>query len=436
MPALVGLAPLLVAMLAAVLAIAADLMLQAIGKAIGKVGIGPFTWDVGSFFVGKAEDVLNWAIHNLDSFFDDIANWFVGHILVIDQFFGAVVSAVSHLGDQIAHIVNTSVPNAIHAAEAAAGKHAQDLVNGVENDLKADVSSIEGLLKGDVKALNDTISGDVTDLTNLISKSVTAGVAKAEGYTDDAIDTLGHTVSKDFQDAESYAAGLVSALASKLGQQLSNLTDTVANNLVAAENYAKAQATQVYNEVEGDLSSTAKTLQQGISTAESAAASAASAAAADLVTAENFATTQASSALSTAETYAGQAAGAAANTAEQALEGALGGIYTDLTGKALAVNGDLSTAEGLIAGAILSSVGAVAARVSKLEECSVGVCDDSPNNFSNLLNDALGLASLAGVGVFLAELINDPAGAEAKYSDVIGGMFGAGQSLFDSILSL
>jgi hypothetical protein len=436
MPALAGLAPLVVALLAMVLAIAADIMLQAIGKAIGKVGIGPVTWDIGSFFVGKAEDLLNWAIHNLDSYFDDIANWFVGHILTLDQFFGAAVSAVEHLGDQIAHIVNTSVPNAIHAAEAAAGAHAQDLVNGVERDLTADVSKIEGIMSGDVKALNQTISGDVTDLTNLISKSVTQGVAKAETYTDDAITTTRNYVDKEFGDAESYAAGLVSALASKLGSQLSNLTDTVASNLTAAENYAKAQATQVYNEVEGDLSTAKATLQAGISTAESAASSAAAAAAADLTTAENFATSQVAQGVSTAEAYAGAAAGAAATGAADALEGALGGIYTDLTGKALAVNGDLSTAEGLIAGAILSSIGAVAARVSKLEECSVGVCDDSPNNFGNLLNDALGLVSIAGVGVFLAELINDPAGAEAKYSDAIGGLVSGGQSLFDSILSL
>jgi hypothetical protein len=436
MPALVALGPLILALVALALAIAADLMIRAIGNAIGKVGIGPVTWDVGSFFVGKAEAVLSWAIKNLDQYFSDAGNWFVGHIEVLQQFAGGVVQAIGHIGDQIAHIVTSVVPNAISAAESSAGAHAQALVNGVEDDLKADFNSLTDTLKGDVKTINSTISGDVTSLKNLLTKSVAAGVSAAEGYTDTIHNTINGYIDKSVSDAEGIAAGATAALAKTIGSQLSNLTDTVAKNLTDAETYAKAQATNVYQEVEGDLTSTAKTLQTGINAAQNEAISAITVAGQDLTTAEQVAATDAGNAVSSAESFATQAAGAAATTAEQALSGALGGIYTDLTGQALAVNGDLSTVEGLIAGAILTSVGAVAARVAKLEECSVGVCDDSPNNFGSLLNAALGLAEFAGVGVFLAKLISDPAGAEAQYSDLIGGLFSSGQSAFDALLSL
>lgn len=436
MPVLVALGPWVISLVAALLAIAADLIIRAIGNAIGKVGIGPVTWDVGNFFASKAEAVVNWAVSNLDQYFDDAANWFIGHILVLQQLGGAAVSAITHLGDQVAHIVTGVVPNAISAAESSAGAHAQSLVNGVENDLKADFNSLTDTLKGDVKTINSTISGDVTNLKNLLTKSVAAGVSTAEGYTDTIHNTINGYIDKSVSDAEGIAAGATAALAKTIGSQLSNLTDTVAKNLTDAETYARAQANSIYQEVEGDLTSTAKTLQTGITAAQQEAISAITVAGQDLTTAEQVAATDAGNAVSSAESFAATAAGAAATTAEQALSGALGGIYTDLTGQALAVNGDLSTVEGLIAGAILTSVGAVAARVAKLEECSVGVCDDSPNNFGSLLNAALGLAEFAGAGLFLAKLISDPAGSEAAYSDVIYGLLNRGQQTFDALLTL
>lgn len=436
MPVLEELGPMLTAVVAAILAIAADIIIKAIGDSIGKVGIGPVTFNIGSFFANKASDVINWAISNLDQYFSDIGNWFIGHILVLQQLGGAAVSAIGHAFDYSDHIVQVVVPNAISAAESAAGKHAQSLVDGVERDLTSDYNTLTNTLKGDVKAIDSTISNDVTSLTNLVSKSVTTGVAKAEGYTDDAINTLTGVVKHDLTVAENYTDNSVGALSRTLGQQLSNLTDTVANNLTKAEDYAKAQATTVYQEVEGDLTQTTKTLTAGITTAVGLAQTGIADAAADLSTAEKFTTGAVNTGVSDAEQFASQAAGAAASTAGGALQDAFGGLYTDLTGQALAVNGDLSTVEGLIAGAILTSVGAIAARVAKLEECSVGVCDDSPNNFGSLLKDALGFVEFAGVGAFLAQLISDPTGAANEYGGAVQGFIDLGEKGLHDLLSL
>lgn len=436
MPVLDDLGPVVVALMAALIAISADVLIWAIGQAIGKVGIGPVKFDIGNFFASKASAVLDWCIHNADVYFDTLANWFIGHILTIEQLGGAAVSAIVHLGDQIAHIVTSVVPNAISAAESAAGAHAQSLVNGVERDLTGDFNTLTDTLKGDVKSIDSAIKTDVTNLTNLVSKSVTAGVAAAESYTDTVHDAITKFINKSVSDAETIAAGATADLARAVGGQLSTLEDTVAKNLTAAEGFATAAANTIYREVEGDLSSTAKTLQQGITAASTEAQTAITTAGQDLTKAEDFTTTKVGQAVTTTEQFASNAAGAAASTAEQALEGALGGIYTDLTGKALAVNGDLSTVEGLIAGAILTAVGSVAARVAKIEECYVGNCDDAPFNFSSLLKAALGFAEFAGVGAFLAQLVDNPAGAEQAYAGLVGGAFNAGQVGLEDLLRL
>jgi len=360
----------------------------------------------------------------------------VVHALVFDQAFGAAVQAVSHLGDQIAHIVNTSIPNAISAAEANAGATTARAIQGVESAISKAAGDTVGALSG----VDAQIYQDIGKIENTIASNLKAAVGAAVTTTEHYADGL-YTDAKNYADtqvktAEGLATAAVDALGRTLGQQLSNLTQTVADNLTAAENFAKAQANTVYNEVEGDLSTTAKALSTEASAAESLAQTAINTAASDLTTAENYAASQASAAASAGRGAAAAAGAAAASTAEQALEGALGGIYTDLTGKALAVNGDLTTAEGLIAGAILTAIGSVAARVSKLEECSVGVCSDSPNNFGNLLQDALGLATFAGLGGFLAYAIQHPAAAENQYADAIGALFSTGENAFQDILNL
>lgn len=436
MPALVGLAPLVVALMAALLAIAADLIIRAIASQLPKINLVVATIKLGDIFANIATSVVNWCIGNLDKYFDDIANWFVGHALVFDQALGAVVQAVSHLGDQIAHIVTHVIPNAIKAAESAAGavtakaisdvelaisKAAKDTgqaLTGVDAQIYKDVSAIEGGIANDIKA------------------AAGAAVHTAESYTDGAITTVTHYIDHEIGDAEAIAAAATTALAKTLGGQLSALANTVAQNLDTAEQYAKAQASSVYNQVESDLAGAEATLGAGITAAQKAASAAAQAAASDLTTAEQFATSQVASGVATAEQFASTAAAGAATDAEQALEGAFGGLYQDLTGQSLANEGDLSATLGLVAGAILTAVGSVAARVAAIEECYVGVCSTNPNNFTNLLQDALGLISGVSVFAFLAELVQDPAGAEAKYADVIGGTFTAGQSLFDSLLSL
>ena len=78
---------------------------------------------------------------------------------------------------------------------------------------------------------------------------------------------------------------------------------------------------------------------------------------------------------------------------------------------------------------------AVATLTAEYESCAVRTCAGN-NNFSNLLRDALGIAGAVGVGSFLAEVMNDPAAAVAKYSGEIESDYGKGRDALDALLSL
>jgi hypothetical protein len=411
---LVELGPFILALLAAVCAIAADFLIKAIGNAIGKVGIGPVTWNIGAFFVGKADAIVSWALDNGKQYFQDLANWVTGHEYLFRTFAGAVVAAVNHLGDQIAHIVNTSIPNAISAAEAAAGKHAQELVNGVEKDLTADYNKLTSALAGDVKTIDGVISKDVTDLTNLVSKSVSAGVSTAEKYADNEIGDLRNYVDDQIGKAEGIAAAALASAVKTIGSQIANAASTAHSELVNAE-----------STLEADISAAAKTAAANLSTAEQAIGGEISTVA-----------SQAAQEVAGAEAQAQAEVTSLGSSLASTISADVGTLTGDITGTAQALEGDLSSLQTVLEAAISGAIAGVLTRVAKLEECSVGVCDDSPNNFSSLLQDALGIADFAAFAVFVAGAINSPGQAADEFETAAKGLYSDADSLLDSLLSL
>jgi hypothetical protein len=458
MPAVAALGPLILAFMAALLAIAASLLIRAIAAKIPNPGFLGITLHLANIFSNIADDVVDWAIHNLDNYYNDLANWFTAHILVHLQFFGAVVSAISHVGDQIAHVVNTSIPNAISAAESAAGKVAHDLFNTAETGIKAAGARIDNLISHTIPDAIHTAEGyadsAVSDLHTLVRQEIATAKAAVESDLATAktdltrsISTLADTVASDFtqakaiaqsdataalntakglidtakQDAETFAEGAADRVQTNLntaintiGDTIANLTGTVSSDFTAAETFATNQVAAGLQDVHDVLSGVAVTVGGVIGAAASGVASDISGVAAQ----------------------AQADATAALNTASSALDSALGDIYTDLTGRSLAYNGDLTQVAGAVGLAITGAIAGVATRVTHLEECSVGVCNDSPNNFGNLLKDALGFTELAGVGLFLTKAIDDPAGIIPGIATDVESWRAEGQTALDALLSL
>lgn len=395
-------------------AIALTYIIKAIASALPNLSILGVGLNLAKIFRDAGDDIVSWVVDNTKQFWHDLEGWVSAHAYLLDSFAGAVVSAVTHLGDQIAHIVTEVVPNAIKATEAYVGTELVKLKNDVESDITAATTKVEGILDGDVKAIYSTISTDVSTLENDITRAVTKGVATAESYADDEFNSLKSYTDKLVAGAIATAAADLAAAKQQIGQAIAGVASTAAQDLSTAENTLEAQISQAARTAASDLASAEQTIGGEISSAES----------------------QASAALSQAVgSLTGEISGA-----EQELSGeigqAVGSLTGDIASEAQTFAGDLSSLQGQLTAAIAAATAGILTRVAKLEECSVGVCEDSPNNFSNLLQDALGLVSLAGVGVFLADAIDHPAAATSEFADTIQGLYSTGQSAFEALLSL
>lgn len=434
--AAVDLAAIMTAILATILGCAAVVLVKALAACIPNVDVGPVHIHPGTWFSGIANDVERWITNQVSAAWGDLGDLFHLTAKVISDTVGAVVSAVTLHAEQIAHIVTTVVPNAINAVEAEAGKELNAARKAIEGDITTAKTDLTNLIKGDVNSVVKTITAEGYGIAGDIKDAVTSGVTKAEGYADGLKVTIEGDITQARKDAEGYADSAVGTLAKTIGTQLGNLTKTVADNLTTAEQYAVAKANGAISTAEDFTTTIGKTLTTDInavaSDASKALTTAVSGVEGDITAAKTAVEGQVTSLAGTVTTDITTVTGDITTDIGKAL----GGVYDDILNGAGAYTGDLSGIVGLIAGAITVPLAAVAARVAKLEECSVGVCEGSPNNFSSLLKDALGFVEFAGVGGFLAEVINNPATAEQKYADVIGGAFNGGQKALQDLLSL
>lgn len=425
-----------IALFATLLAIGVYLLIRALAQAltlhlpiVGSV-------DLGGAFTSALNSVDNWIVNTTKGMWADLGALFRGTAWMIGTLFDDVVSAVGHLGDQIAHIVTTEIPDAVRSGV----KDAEDFATRAVATVEADVRTAERDIAATLKAADRAIYEAAATADATIGKDIRAAVAhavdEAEGFTTREVKDARDYTDVQFKAAEAAAAAAVGDLSRTLGGQLSSLTSTVQQNLASAEDYARSQAQQAIQTAEqfaqgqatAAVSTAEAALTPEITAAQTAANAAAAAAAGAATTASQAATTAAGAVAAEGAVAAGAAAGA--------ITSVLGDVYTDITGQSIAAGGDLTSVEGLLAGAILTAVGAVAVRVAKLEACSVGICPDSPNNFSSLLNDVLGLAEFAGIGAFLAQIISDPYGAEQTYASAVQDVYSVGQSAFQTVLSL
>lgn len=473
---LVELGPFIVAALAALLAIAADYLVRVIGNGLGvikvDVSIVHFSYDLGAKFISVADGILSGAVDDGRTLFVHLANWFIGHSYIVSSVAASTVSAIEHVGDQIAHIVNTAIPN----AEANVSNYILTWALGAINELHTAVDNTIGNAITNTEAFAKAQAGDalataVQDIATLRSY-VDQQVAAAEKTAAD----LNRALTNDIGNA---LTGVASAAWENMGNGVDTITQDIAGALTSAETFAKTKAADALNTAESDIGAVKTTLSTAIGAVGGAVAELTNTVATDLTTAETFATTKAGDVLSAAETditaakntlstaigavggsvaelgqtvagdltAAEQFAVDQANAAKNAAEGVAGAAIGALTGTVDSiggtVNADALALPGTIAATIALSLAPALARITKLEECSVGTCDDSPNKFSDLLSTALGFAGFAEGADFIVDAIRDPAGtgeqvaatAEQWYSTVSGVTTDV-SGVLDALLSL
>jgi phage-related protein len=474
------LAALAAALLCFIAAVALSYIVKAIASALPNLSILGVGLNLAKIFRNAGDDIVGWVVDNTKSLWHDLATWVNGHAYLLTELGGAIVQAVTHLGDQIAHLFTSVIPHAITKAVGDAATYTDHAISTVEGDIAKARRILEADLSRVGRAAYEKAAAGIADIDRHIAAVVSYGVDHAEAFATREIHTLRTYVDHEISDAETYAKGLVDDLSRTIGKEITTLTNTVGADFAAAKAQAQTDATQALNTAKGlindaitttenvaqaDANAVQTTLQKAIDAVSSTVTTLTGTVSSDFTAAETYATQQVAAGLTdvqevltgTAVTVGGaigQAATAVGTTvgtditdiqntvtgalgaAADTVNGALEDIYQDLTGQAAAAGGDLTSLAGLVAGAITASIAGVVARVATLEKCSVGVCEDSPNNFSNLLQTALGLVDLAAVAPFLADIIEHPAAAEQEYAGLIGGAVQGGESVFESILNL
>ena len=409
-----ALASLMLGLLSALMSTNIDWLFRQIAKAIGDIDLAIVKIPIGKWFYDAASAALGWCVGSGVAFFGDLQNWIFTHDYLVKNFAFHATEAIHHSFHLLDHVSGTMIPGVKNAAEA----YTDNQVGAAKVDLKALISTAESDaqtgLADFTKLSTVTIPADLKTVASNLSSAVGAGVTKAENYTDSQIATLQAYVDAQVTAAEQLASDAVHALAVVLTQSIGSVAATAQSNLLAAEGLLGQDITAVANTETADVAALKSTITGDISTVTSKEQ-------ADIAAAEAAATQQVSQ---------------LGTTLSGTITSDVSQLQDTASANAAAAAGDVSALGTSLTAAIAAAVGTLAVRVSKLEECSVGVCSDSPNNFDSLLQDALGIAEFASVFAFLSSAISNPASAEQSFSDVVQGLYQTGDSLFDSLLSL
>lgn len=480
MPAVADLVPITAALFWAACCIAGALLIRAIGHLLPNISILGIGLDFERWFDHAAGGLENWLVDQSKGAWQFATDLWHVTAHVLSTAFGDVVSAIQHTGDNIAYIATQVVPNAIRAAEGSAAKHAQTLVNNLERDMAGAYNAATGGFDHAARAAWEHAAHDFTNVENNLLALVSHGVDSAIGYTDGAISSLKSTLEGELHDAVKTVEGDIGSLHKLLAAQISDLANTVAADYASAKQVAQADANEALTTakgliddartyakdvaaadagavqdalnravatIDGTVSSLTTTVGQDFTAAETQARNEVATAVSTVTGQLNSAVNTLNGAISTAAAAAQAGITGAVNQAQadanQALDSAtgtiesvLGGIAQDITAGAQIYNGDLSGTASAVALAITGAIAGVTARVAKLEQCSVGVCSDSPNNFSSLLKDAFGLAATGDAFAYLAGAVTDPSRAAAEAAGLIKPVADTSVKLLDTLLGL
>lgn len=249
--------PVLAAAVAAII-LAGYLLIQMIGSLLGTISVGPISIPIGRWFNSIAHSVESWAINTFDHFLAPLGAWLNG--LAYDAYhnLATMVSVVTHLGDQIAHIVNTTIPDAV------AGTFAHAM----------------GVLDSDIGTVNAKIDHAVSSLTSDIESTAGATFAHVMGIVDSDIGAVHTYVDNAVSGAEAIASRALSAAESTLTSDISSAIQTAEAASAAAEAALSRDLTGAIDAAEAAAASAGAYLQGEINGTNAAIAAAAATAAA------------------------------------------------------------------------------------------------------------------------------------------------------------
>lgn len=345
-----------------------------------------------------------------------------------------------------AYHASQTVTNSIAGAAASAAdtaihwawEHMEALHKTAEHDIAvahADalhvISDVEHTLTNHIQALTRTVAADYQSAIRTAAADAAGALSDAKHYTGvvegvltEHIQALAAATARGIEGAIKTAAtdahealaaantaldGAVKAIDGKIGEVINE----VGADLTTAEKYARAQAAEALGEANAAMHTAVNKVAATVTTLEG---------------------TVATGIAKDAELAATDAAGAL-KEAVDTVGGALAGVTSDITKEAAAFGGDLTSTEGMVAGAITGAIAAVATRVASLEKCAVTTCD-GPNQLGGLLEDLWQAGSLVAFGAFVGEAVEHPRQTGETFAADAHTLYAGAESLMDALTSV
>lgn len=401
--------------------------------------VGSLPWPIGSALAGAFGGVVG----AIAEYVADRQHTYWNRISAIARawpylFLGGItgiINVLTHHASQLTHLNNTTIPQAANNAQTNAYNHADSLAASLQGNIDQTITQEHHdvvSLQNNINSLDNYVNGPFatelnTAIRNAESGAEAAAHAELASVEADLVRRIGsdEAIISNLQELTSVTlpAEIKAAIATAEAEAHGELTSTA------------AALTARLDDLQRQINDNAVLEQNALAAAEVAIGKQQ---AADLQTAEGYAAAQTAAAEVAAQTEIATEAAKAAGAL--ATESAAVAVQLQTLRDTETIQGaNIGVLEQVTSVAIPASIAAVGVQVASIAaeigECMVSVCD-GPNNWQNLLNTALGVASFAEIAAFLAAATKDPKGEAAALAGVASDTYNAGHALLDSLLSL
>lgn len=213
---------------------------------IGSIDLGAPLRAVGSAIEG-------WIVSNTTHLWFAATHWLAG--LAYDAYhnIASVLAVVTHLGDQIAHIVTKTVPQAIGQATTDAINYADHHIGGVLRTLHGTKVMLEGLI---THALN-AAKADTAEVRQTVNQIVRPAVSGLEADVHKLTTAVFGGLEGDVQGLTQTVRGLERTVSVALGSGAASIEHEIGAAVAGAEKLAKGAIGTAVGTLQGDIADVA-----------------------------------------------------------------------------------------------------------------------------------------------------------------------------------
>lgn len=407
--------PVLAALVYAIVALIIGVGIYLVGKAL--VSVIPHLPLIGWYLRNAIESAIEWVVSRIWSWLISplyhvvtvIMSWATAPV----RFVEATVATLFHLYQQIWWLHYVFIPEQQTKTEQGASSAAA----------------------AEVHHATETIDHRVNQVGHAAEVALELGHS-LDHYVHDALGlVILHAEAEAEHTAEAWSSGQIRALHSQLGTEISQVQQAELALAHAVTSTIPHELAALGAQQVADLAEAKQAAAADAANATATASRALAAAVATLEAADQATRATALAAVAAAEANLEQALQAQA----QAEGAALVAVQDALQGQITTLQTDLAGVEGAVSVTIPAAIAAVAAQVAPLvaeaEDCWNPMCSWW-NGIENDLAKLLQLASVAGVLGFLAEAIAQPDATASEFTPIAEGVYNLGSSALHALLSL